>query len=77
MEKMITSGSLLQESAITTEDPKLDQTKIWVGGLPPRTSREKLKASFTKAFEITDEDIINKITLMIKLGYGFISVPTV
>jgi hypothetical protein len=49
-------------------------TKIWAGGIPPRTSKEKLKDAFIKGFSIPAEES-RDITVIIKLGYGFINVP--
>jgi RNA recognition motif-containing protein len=53
---------------------EIKKTKIWAGGIPPRTSKEKLKNAFIKGFSITAEES-SDITVMIKLGYGFISLP--
>jgi RNA recognition motif-containing protein len=53
---------------------EIKKTKIWAGGIPPRTSKEKLKNAFIKGFSIAAEES-SDITVMIKLGYGFISLP--
>ena len=54
---------------------KAKKTKIWVGGLPPRSNKDKLKEEFLRAYEINDPEMVAQVSVMIKLGYGFISVP--
>ena len=53
---------------------EIKKTKIWAGGIPPRTSKEEVLTAFIKAFSIPCEEA-QDIGVMIKLGYGFISVP--
>jgi RNA recognition motif-containing protein len=52
----------------------IKKTKIWAGGIPPRTSKEEVLNALIKAFSISSEEA-KDIGVMIKLGYGFISIP--
>lgn len=57
------------------KEAEKDKAKIWVGGLPPRTQKDTLKSEFIREFNLTDKNIISQISIMIKLGYGFITIP--
>jgi RNA recognition motif-containing protein len=66
------TGGTPQEEHPPSEPIK--KTKIWVGGIPPRTSKEEVLNALIKAFSISSEEA-KDIGVMIKLGYGFISIP--
>jgi len=52
------------------------KSKIWVGGIPPRTQKDVLKNEFLRVFEIVNRSLASQVSVMIKLGYGFITIPT-
>ena len=58
------------------EQEQLTKSKIWVGGLPPRTQKETLKDEFIREFNLSGKEVVKEISIMIKLGYGFITIPT-
>jgi RNA recognition motif-containing protein len=72
MEPSINSSNSLSDPEVQASGYK----KFWVGGIPPRTQKDALKASFIEAFDITDANIVDQIQVIIKLGYGFVTIPT-
>jgi hypothetical protein len=65
-------GGTPQEEYPPSEPIK--KTKIWAGGIPPRTSKEEVLNALIKAFYISSEEA-KDIGVTIKLGYGFMSIP--
>lgn len=69
----ITENDRIANTTTLPEGKK--KTKIWIGGLPPRTEKVTLKTEFIKAFGI-DAKYAYEIAVLIKLGYGFVTVPS-
>ena len=72
MEPSINSSNSLSDPEVQASGYK----KFWVGGIPPRTQKDALKTSFIEAFDITDANIVDQIQVIIKLGYGFVTIPS-
>ena len=71
------------EPSLTTKSPELEEAssgqykKFWIGGIPPRTQKDTIKLSFAKGFNITDQNVIDEIQVIVKLGYGFVTIPSI
>ena len=62
----------------TTEQLVNQKTKIWLGGLPPKTNKNEFTKLFIEAFDLcsVSETIFSDISVTVKLGYGYVSIPT-
>lgn len=69
------SNNESKSDILVPEMPPNSRVKFFVGGLPPRTEKFILKNEFVRAFNIEQPELIDQIKVMIKLGYGFISIP--
>ena len=59
------------------EADSTEYKKIWIGGIPPKTEKETIKLSFINGFDITDQNVIDEIHVTRKLGYGFVTIPSI